>query len=964
MKNSILKRRLSRFAGGVGTVFLLGGVFAGCSDDLLTGQPSWLGESIYAELESRGNFTETLKLINAQSEDYASVLKKTGSKTLLVADDDAWAEFYKNNPWGVKSIEEMTEAQKRLVFKANMIDQAYLVELMGNKPSASADDDPKEGAVLRRSNSVSIMDSVPIVLKAQFPVVNTARIDSKTGEQIDYWKRVRGKDKIVLLQDDNVAPMMHFLPKYMQLNNVNNDDVTFMTNGDITSTESAFVNGKVVKTRDITCQNGYIHELEGVALPLENMAQIIANQPQFSIYNRLLDRFSYPHYDAGQTEEYRRQTHTEDSVYVKRYFNNHAKNTFNATDADDGKVSVTTLLPYDPGWNLYTLEGSSGVTFQEAAAVMLVPTDEAMMDYLSNQGRDLQDRYGDAGAGPTAWDNAPDEVVLPLLKNTMLTSLTSALPSGFANINNTASEPMGVVKEDVDQTIWGCNGVVYQTNVVYVAPEYVSVYYPCVIRANDDLKIMYTAVTNDADKNTVGAQGFHAYLNNMGSKYSFIIPTDNAMQNYYDPVSRYRIDSKNSSTAIMYKFYINDAGFIAAYPYKVDWSVLDEKGRGQVAEEQTSEIGIGTSNASNGDAFNHFADIVNSSLCVSLFKPGQKFYLSKNGNPIIVQWNGNKVTGVAGSFQYERNYFVPVIESFDKSTDGNGMSYIIDEEPLMSTFTSPMAALKSEENAAYFSEFYTLLSSMGNIRTDDGYEHVTQDQAITSMNNYHYTMYVPTNESIQALKAGVKGADGKESLLPSWDDIDLIDNAISQAKLLEEDEEIAADMKWLEEQKAAIDTIISNFVNYHIQDNSVFVEGEEYSSRPFESFCLDLQTNRYVKLSVSYTQGGKLTVTDRLGNVRTVSSDPAVHNILTRQYYFNNKELKYPGATQIYSSSYCVIHQIDGPLYSSANCFYPRETYDKVKAIVAKYYTEPEEGEEGEGGEGGTTPNPVKRHKR
>ena len=130
MKNCMLKRRIARVAVPVCAAFLLGGVTTSCSDDLLTGQPSWLGESIYEELEARGNFTETLKLINAQDEDYASVLRKTGSKTLFVADDAAWAEFYKSNPWGAKSIEDLTDAQKKLLFKANMINSAYLVELL------------------------------------------------------------------------------------------------------------------------------------------------------------------------------------------------------------------------------------------------------------------------------------------------------------------------------------------------------------------------------------------------------------------------------------------------------------------------------------------------------------------------------------------------------------------------------------------------------------------------------------------------------------------------------------------------------------------------------------------------------------------------------------------------------------------------------------------------------------------
>ena len=35
-----------------------------CQDNLLTGQPSWLGNSIYERLQEEGNYKTTLKLID------------------------------------------------------------------------------------------------------------------------------------------------------------------------------------------------------------------------------------------------------------------------------------------------------------------------------------------------------------------------------------------------------------------------------------------------------------------------------------------------------------------------------------------------------------------------------------------------------------------------------------------------------------------------------------------------------------------------------------------------------------------------------------------------------------------------------------------------------------------------------------------------------------------------------------
>ncbi len=911
MKNSILRRRITRYAGSACAVFLVGLGLTGCSDDLLTGTPSWLHDNIYAELEQRGNFKETLKLINAQDEDYASILQRTGSKTVFAADDDAWKRFYENNSWGITSIETMTEAQKKLLFKSNVINSAYLVDLLGNIPA----DEPIEGACLRRESSVNIMDSVPLVPVSKYPEVNPVRMD-KDGNQIDYWKRIRGKENALVLQDDEVASMIHFMPKFMQVNAISDDDVAFLTNGEITTNKGAFVNGKTIVEPDVVCQNGYIHVLEDVATPMDNLANVLAVNPQFSIYSRLLDRFSYPSYSETLSREYQRQYGGEDSVYVKRYFNNHKSHTFSTTDLNDGGLTVTTQLPYDPGWNRYATQSANTSSYQRDAAVMLVPTDEAMMAYLENDGSDLNERYAKAGPGATAWDNAPDEVVLPLLKNTMLTSLKAAIPSLFENINNSAGETMGVKKADIDQVLWACNGLIYQTNKVYVAPEYVSVYYPCVIRSTDDLRCAYTVVAND--EKVAGGEGFYAYLNNMGSKYSFIIPTDNALQYYYDPVSRYRTASGGSSTAVAYQFYVNNDGYIAATAPLVDWTNLDDRGRGEITDVIHTHTPA-TSTSSSGDVFNHFKDILNSSLAVGTFVPGQRFYQAKNGGPLVVEWSGNQVTGVAGSFQYERGYFIPVTEIFDKSTEGNGVSYIVDEEPVMSTFTSPYAALNDSTREDNFGEFARLFNGLDNIGADDGYSHATMNQSLKSLDNYHYTIYVPTNESVKELIEAHR--------LPTWDDIDDVENCIKGAESLSEEDE-----EYLKEQMQAMKDVISNFVLYHIQDNSLYIDGENISNKMYETACLDTATTRFVKLSVTYERGGEMTVRDNCGNVRTV--DSGLNNILTRQYYFDGNTLVGDACNQIYSSSFAVIHQIDAPLFPSTASLYSPAEYEKVAAIL------------------------------
>lgn len=111
-------------------------------DELAEQEPEWLGASIYDYLKNDGHFNTYVRLI--QDLNYTEVLSKTGSKTLFVANDSAFNEFYKNNEWGVSSYEQLSLAQK-LILNYGMINDAYLVEMLSNYNAGVL----KEGAGLR-----------------------------------------------------------------------------------------------------------------------------------------------------------------------------------------------------------------------------------------------------------------------------------------------------------------------------------------------------------------------------------------------------------------------------------------------------------------------------------------------------------------------------------------------------------------------------------------------------------------------------------------------------------------------------------------------------------------------------------------------------------------------------------------------------------------------------------------------
>ena len=163
MKSYVPKRKTQAVA--LAAMLLLGGatLFQSCDKEELTGQPSWLGNSIYDRLEEDGNYKYTLRLINDLGQ--KDVLSQTGSKTLFVADDNIYDNFFKSNTWGVRKYEDLSSAQKKLLFNSAMVNNAYLVELLSNVSG----NPPLEGQCMRRETAASVFDSISRIYPDQMP---------------------------------------------------------------------------------------------------------------------------------------------------------------------------------------------------------------------------------------------------------------------------------------------------------------------------------------------------------------------------------------------------------------------------------------------------------------------------------------------------------------------------------------------------------------------------------------------------------------------------------------------------------------------------------------------------------------------------------------------------------------------------------------------------------------------------
>ena len=842
-------RRGRHWLLATGVLLSAGSTFLSCSEyDLDERTPDGWGASIYSWLNDQGNYTNTVRLIDDLG--YHEVLAKTGSKTLFVADDEAFERFFKNNTWGVSSYAQLSESQKKLLLRGSMIDNSMQL----NSLSSVEGNPPREGECMRRLASSTPFDSVSVLTAKDMP-------------DNPYWSYYRNQNKpMVCMTDNSTVTLVQFIEKQLVNKKITNDDYNFIYNNTTNrQAGDASINGVQVAEPNIKCSNGFIHRMTDVITPLPNMAELIRQKPEASQFNKLLERYCapYPTDEATRTQYNFLYGTNVDTVFQKRFFSEKSQGGL-ALNMTPRRGAVNGLLKFDPEWNAYYTglnDQGGNIVLQRDMAVMMVPSNQALEEYWNNgAGKVLRDYYG-------SWDKVPDDVVSKLINNNMLSSFVSSVPSKFDGILNDANDPMGVEREAIDQVWLGCNGAVYLTNRVYSPTAYVSVSFPALI--NETMNILYWGIEQ---------LQYNVYLNSLNSYYSFFIPTNNSLLEYIDPCSY------GKSQTQLFRFHYD--------PTKVN---KDERVTATIwnYDVETGEVGEFIRDADNGMIRNRLKDILDTHIVIGNVEDGHEYYRTKGGTEIRVK-NALQGAGgmtVEGSYQMNEGRPLQVNYVYDQTDGGNGKSYILDDQPIMGTRQTVYDVLSQHEE---FAKFRELLEGSGVLEVIHNKRNATAGQNIGSFNTYHYTIYVPTNESIEALQRAGK--------LSTWEKVEAYEEAGNMSAKTRDSLQIA------------------NFVKYHIQDNALFI-GAEPDEADYETAVIDPSTERFYRLSAKLTETG-IELIDQASKVsgnrqpaHVVTTNPALYNLMAREYQYNSSDPM--GATNIETSSSAVIHLIDKPLLIS-----------------------------------------------
>ena len=953
------------------------GLMYACKDEFILDdeKPSWLNSSIYESLQQKGNFRTYLKLladkdVNPENmRPLTDVLSRTGSKTVFVANDSAWDAFFaanaslpESNPWHyATSYEKLSQAQKKLLIHTSMLNNAIVMENLASSES-STDNSPVRGEYMRRYTDVEATDSITHLASENLPTSYNYYRDGGTDR--DYWERFRDENggKGIYLAIDSTLPMMlHFTAEHMSRNTiVDSDFEKFM--GSPRNPSDVHIYNSILKEKDGVCENGYVNRTEMPLCPLTNMAEVIRTNGKTDVFSHILDRFSAPFYCSRITRAYQ-DLHPEftDSIFTKKYFSDNnfdvkagyirpasngdipkyepgpygtlrnyepyvSKN--NVNSLNDDNMDIAPALKFDPGWNGYYDE----VDVRKDMAAIFVPSDDQMWQYFTEGPgkRLLIVYYAKEGMGadkgeiewvpPTKGDNEalfrqidciPLGTIDRLVNNHMQRSFTGSVPSKWNKLTDDAMEPLfedvDVARDqDLDTCLLASNGVIYVMNRTCVPADFRSVTSPAFISKSN--RIIKSAIYDDYMN-----LNYYAYLKAMQSRFKVLLPSDKALEYYYDPASM------KSRTPRTIKFSFQGGSFpvkLQFYNYYCPYN----KDKGELGT--IGNLIPGTSLYTNSEVTNRLKDILESHTIVHdgtnpmahtgegnnklptqeyygipTSDPLPEYYLSKNGNAVkVIRDENDKIVAVKGGFQLENERQgivsstpgVTTCNITEPNETDNGYTFVLDA-PLVPTyrsvysiFTNDYDLYKESAGETPYSAFYDLCTADG-FETEiigcglvDGSLGKTQresalkkfkifisdnglDYNVQFFNNYRYTVFVPTNAAVQAAIA-----DG----LPTWEEIredyqshckPLIDDETGEPKLDPNgDIEYTDELQTYEDSVriAAKITYLTNFVRYHFADNSVFADKTVLAPNEMVTSSYDKELELFCKIHVDRVANG------------------------------------------------------------------------------------------------------------
>ena len=392
-------------------------------------------------------------------------------------------------------------------------------------------------------------------------------------------------------------------------------------------------------------------------------------------------------------------------------------------------------------------------------------------------------------------------------------------------------------------------------------------------------------------------------------KTMIIVPLNKEYFSYIDPTS-YAGGTYNILWDINYgkvrETEIRDYLYARVYDYVFDESL----GTWEKGDEKTSR----PLTLSNSSAFNAGLESMLKNMIIKGEYENGKLYYKTIGNTVVRIDGIEEGSNIYGPLQMENNAPLQVVETFVD----RGCRVLVVDAPIMGARKSVDMLLREKPELSKFAEIVSECCSSTSSPKDkltaasygggnlfySYYQYDDWDRGKIAykylLNDFHYTLYAPTNVAME--KAFAKG-------LPTIEDLRAAEKYDIQTT-----GEVG-------DSTYRVKTVMIDFVRYHLQDFSLFVDKGAKSGKyntaknilEYNSYREYYTAYRPYRLNVDVSESS-LRVTDALGNTYNVVTNAGLYNMVANEYWINNSNC-------VEKASTVVVHAINGPLMYSEDQF-------------------------------------------
>lgn len=458
-KLSLYRLKMLPFHIFISTIIFF--LFLGCNEkDDYYKRPEWLEPPIYKLLEQKGNFKSFLHCIDKAG--YKDVLSRAGYFTVFAPNDEAFQNFLSENAIAdINNIDTLT-AQK--IVRYAMVYNVYAMGKLDDYQSTRIQGWIPDVSFKRRT--------------AYYKWVYDEEINGQISKVIDINGAVQIPPGSTFNADDNNNKHIpYFTSSFMNGKDLTSNDYNYFF-PDATLTEFNVVDARVIE-KDQLAENGIVHVTDKVILPLPNLEEYLAGNPEYSLFKELIDKYMREYFEAPQDflARYESYAGLKNKVYIKHYYYlNYPLNCENFLKYGGGEVHDAQI----DGWTLF------------------VPTNNA-----------LQKFYDEIFNVHLTLDQMSPQIISEFVNAHLFR--TTVWPSKFATTTNYYGEPARFNAEtDVIENKIGSNGIFYGVNKIQETDAFYTLLGDIILNPNYSLMTqalltteLYYVVKNPAIKMTV-----------------------------------------------------------------------------------------------------------------------------------------------------------------------------------------------------------------------------------------------------------------------------------------------------------------------------------------------------------------------------------------------------------------------------------------------------------------------------